>query len=138
MGPYQIVVEAPGMETWKGELTLLVGQTAEVNPTLKIGATATEVTVAGNVTPLVTTTSPTLANVVERERIEQLPVNGRLIQNLIYLTTPGFESGSNLPRLFGLRFGVEMLQDSAVLMNRQWQSIPLRPPGLDTIEEFRS
>src|SRR5207249_1774107 len=24
------------------------------------------------------------------------------------------------------------------LMNRQWQSIPLRPPGLDTIEEFRS
>jgi hypothetical protein len=32
--------------------------------------------VAGNVTPLVTTTAPTLANVVERKRIEQLPVNG--------------------------------------------------------------
>ena len=137
MGPYQILVEAPGMETWKGELTLLVGQTAEVNPTLKIGATATEVTVAGNVTPLVTTTSPTLANVVERERIEQLPVNGRLIQNLIYLTTPGFEQGS-VPRVYGLRYAVETLQDSAILENRQWQQLPARPPGLDTIDEFRA
>ena len=138
MGTYQITVEAPGMETWKGELTLQVGQTAEVNPVLKVGATATEVTVAGDVTPLVTTTNPTLANVVERARIDQLPVNGRFIQNLLYMTTPGFEAGANLPRLFGLRFAVEMLQDGAVLMNRQWQSIPLRPPGLDTIEEFRA
>src|SRR2546430_7576279 len=97
-GPYQMTVEAPGMETWKGELTLQVGQIAEISPALKIGATATEVTVAGNVTPLVTTTSPTLANVVERARIEQLPVNGRLIQNLLYMTTPGFES-SGVPRV---------------------------------------
>src|SRR5947207_6416886 len=137
MGPYQIVVEAPGMETWKGELTLLVGQTAEVNPTLKVGPTSTEVTVAGNVTPLVTTTNPTLANVVERERIDQLPINGRYIQNLLYLTTPGFESGS-VPRVYGLRYAVETLQDSAILENRQWQQLPARPPGLDTIEEFRA
>jgi hypothetical protein len=137
MGPYQMVVEAPGMETWKGDLILQVGQTAEVNPELKVGATTTAVTVAGDVTPLVTTTAPTLATVVERARIEQLPLNNRLIQTLLYMTTPGFES-SGVPRLFGLRFAVELLQDSAVLINRQWQQIPLRPPGLDTIEEFRS
>src|SRR5262249_6363080 len=136
-GPYQMTVEAPGMETWKGDLTLQVGQIAEISPALKIGATATEVTVAGNVTPLVTTTSPTLANVVERARIEQLPVNGRLVQNLLYMTTPGFES-SGVPRVFGLRFATELLQDSAILINRQWQTIPARPPGLDTIEEFRA
>ena len=41
VGPYEIAVEVPGMETWKGELTLQVGQTAEVNPVLKVGATAT-------------------------------------------------------------------------------------------------
>ena len=137
LGPYEISVEAPGMEIWRGELTLQVGQAAEVNPALKVAGTATEVTVAGNVSPLVTTTSPTLANVVERQRIEQLPLNGRYIQDLLYMTTPGFEA-SGVPRVFGLRFAVEMLQDSAVLVNRQWQSIPLRPPGLDTIEEFRS
>jgi hypothetical protein len=104
---------------------------------LKVGATVTEITVAGDVTPLVTTTNPTLASVVERERIEQLPLNGRFIQDLLYMTTPGFESGS-VPRVFGLRYAVELLQDGAILENRQWQSIPARPPGLDTIDEFRS
>jgi hypothetical protein len=137
MGPYEITVEVPGMETWKGELTLQVGQSAEVNPVLKVGATATEITVAGDVTPLVNTTGPTLANVVERARIEQLPLNGRRIQDLLYMTTPGFESAS-VPRVFGLRYAVEMLQDGAVLENRQWQEIPARPPGLDSIEEFRA
>jgi carboxypeptidase family protein len=136
-GAYEITVEAAGMETWKGELTLQVGQTAEVNPSLRVGATATEVTVAGDVTPLVTTTSPTLANVVERARIEQLPVNGRFIQNLIYMTTPGLEEAGG-QRVFGIRNGFELLQDGAVLENRQWQTIPARPPSLDTIEEFRA
>jgi hypothetical protein len=136
-GPYQMTVEAPGMESWKGELELQVGQIAEISPALKIGATATEVTVAGNVTPLVTTTAPTLATVVERARIEQLPINGRFIDKLLYLTTPGFESGS-VPRVFGLRYAVETLQDGAILENRQWQQLPARPPGLDTIEEFRA
>jgi hypothetical protein len=137
VGPYQITIESSGMETWKGELTLQVGQAAEVNATLKVASTATEVTVAGDVTPLLTTTSPTLANIVERARIEQLPVNGRFIQNLIFMTTPGLESGGGL-RVFGIRHGFELLQDGAVLENRQWQSIPARPPSLDTIEEFRA
>ncbi len=139
VGPYQIAVEAPGMETWKGELTLQAGQTAEVNPALKVGAAVTEITVAGDVTPLVTTTSPTLATVVERTRIEQLPVNGRRIENLLYITTPGIEASSGaVPRVFGLRYAVELLQDGAVLANRQRQEFPQRPPGLDTIEEFRA
>jgi hypothetical protein len=136
-GPYQIKVEAAGMESWQGELLLQVGQTAEVNPILKVGSTTTEVTVAGDVTPLVTTTSPTLANIVEHARIEQLPTNGRFITNLIYMTTPGLESSGGL-RVFGIRHGFELLQDGAVLENRQWQTIPARPPSLDTIEEFRA
>jgi hypothetical protein len=135
VGVHRITVELAGMETWKGELTLQVGQRAEVDPTLKVGATATEITVAGDVTPLLTTTSPTLANVVERARIEQLPVNGRFIQNLIYMTTPGLESAGGL-RVFGIRNGFQLLQDGAVLENRQWNTIPARPPSLDTIEEF--
>ncbi|MGH9659962.1 MAG: TonB-dependent receptor, partial [Bryobacteraceae bacterium] len=136
-GQYQISIEAAGMETRKGDLLLQVGQTAELTPTLKVGATGIEVTVAGNVTPLLTTTSATLANVVERARIDQLPLNGRFIQELFYMTTPGFERGT-VPRVFGLRFAVELLQDGAVLENRQWQEIPARPPGLDSIEEFRA
>jgi carboxypeptidase family protein len=137
VGAYQITVEASGMETWKGELMLQVGQQAEVNPNLTVAGTVTQVTVAGDVTPLVTTTSPTLANIVERERIEQLPINGRFVTNLIYMTTPGLEAAGG-QRVFGIRNGFELLQDGAVLQNRQWQTIPARPPSLDTIEEFRA
>jgi hypothetical protein len=136
-GAYQISVEFAGMETWKGGLTLVAGQQAAVEIVLKPGATATSVTVAGDVTPMLTTTSATIATVVERQRIEQLPLNGRFITTLLGLTTPGVESGS-VPRVYGLRYATELLQDGAVLENREWQSIPARPPGLDTIGEFRS
>ena len=136
-GAYQISVSSPGMETWKGELNLLAGQSASVETLLRPGATVTAVTIAGDVTPLLTTNSPTIATIVERQRIEQLPLNGRFITTLLYLTTPGVESGS-VPRVYGLRYATELLQDGAVLENREWQSIPARPPGLDTIAEFRS
>ena len=75
IGQYKLTVEAPGMETWNAALTLQAGQTAEVNPELKVGATSTQVTVVANVTPLVTTTDGTVATVVEigrascRERV---------------------------------------------------------------------
>ncbi|MBL8227864.1 MAG: TonB-dependent receptor [Bryobacterales bacterium] len=134
-GSYELTVAAPGMETWKASLTLVAGQTAQVDATLKVGQTGTTVTVAGDVTPLVTTTGPTLANVLERQRIEQLPVNGRFLQNLVLMTTPGLESGS-VPRLFGLRYAMEYVQDGALLSNRDWASLPNRPPGIDTVGEF--
>jgi predicted extracellular nuclease len=137
LGAYEITVQSAGMETWKGQLNLLAGQVAVVDPALKLATTSTAVTVAGDVTPLVTTTAPTVSTVIERQRIEQLPINGRFVTTLLYLTTPGVESGS-VPRNYGLRYASELLQDGAVLENREWSSIPARQPGLDTIGEFRS
>jgi len=137
LGPYQISVDAPGMERWQGELTLMAGQSAEVNVALKVGATTTEVTVMGNVTPLITTNSPTLATVIERTRLEMMSLNGRVITNLIYMTTPGLEAGS-VPRVYGLRYASQMLQDGAALENREWSQLPERLPGIDSIEEFRT
>jgi hypothetical protein len=134
-GSYELTVEATGMETWKGTFTLVVGQTAQIDPSLRLGSTGTSVTVAGDVTPLVTTTGATLSNVVEHERIEQLPLNGRFIQGLVLMTTPGLENGS-VPRLFGLRYAMEYMQDGALLENRDWASLPNRPPGIDSIGEF--
>jgi hypothetical protein len=137
LGPYRVGIEAAGMERWQGDLTLMAGQSAEVNAALKLGSTTTEINVVGNVTPLITTNSPTLATVVERGRIEQLPINGRVVTNLVYMTTPGLEAGS-VPRVYGLRYASQMLQDGAALENREWSQLPERLPGLDSIEEFRS
>jgi hypothetical protein len=140
LGAYELTVEFTGMETWKGTLTLLAGQTADVATALKTGGTATTVTVAGDITPLVTTTSPTLATVVETERIQQLPIDGRSITTLLYMTTPGVLSDPNgfMPRVYGLRNASEMMEDGAIMQNGEWGGVPYRQPGLDTVSEFRS
>ena len=93
IGKYHVSAESPGMEKWEADLELEAGQDAVIAPTLKVGGTASQVTVAGDVTPLVTTNSPTLASVADRDRIDQLPLNGRFFQNLLIVTTPGLESG---------------------------------------------
>jgi hypothetical protein len=137
-GKYKLAASASGMQNWEGELLLQAGQAAVVDPAMKVGATATEITVAGDVTPLVTTTSATLGNIVERARIEQLPLNGRFIQTLVTLTTPGLEGSSSSPRVYGLRAtSMEFLQDGAVLTNRDTGEMSGRPPGIDTVDEFR-
>jgi hypothetical protein len=140
IGSYKITVESPGLETFRASFVLQAGQTAVIDPQLRVNATTTEVTVSAesvDVTPILTTTAPTLANVVERQRIEQLPINGRFFQNLVQLTTPGVEGTGN-PRVYGLRAGaMEFTQDGASLNHRNTGNISARPPGVDTINEFR-
>ena len=137
-GSYKLTIRAAGMQTWEGELLLQVGQTAVIEPELRLGTMVAEVTVVGDVTPLITTSAPTLGNVVERARLEQLPLNGRFIQTLIQASTPGLEGSSGSPRVYGLRpTSMEFLQDGAVLTNRDTGEFSGRPPGLDTVEEFR-
>ena len=140
-GRYRLTAEAAGFERWSGELELQTGQEAAVNPVLALGGTATQITVAGNVTSLVTTTSPNLGYVAERERIEQLPLNGRFVQSLMLATTPGLESGfygALNPKVYGLRDGsMEFLQDGASLNDGSLGSLTTRPPGMDTVQEYR-
>jgi hypothetical protein len=133
-GQYQISVDSPGLKSWKGNITLQAGQSAVVDVTLKIADTSTEIVVTADVTALLTTTQATIANVVERERIEQLPLNGRSFVTLIAQTTPGVEGD----RVNGLRTtSMEFIQDGVTLNQRNVGGPPARPPGLDTIQEFR-
>ncbi|HUS06509.1 MAG TPA: carboxypeptidase-like regulatory domain-containing protein [Bryobacteraceae bacterium] len=137
IGQYEVVIESAGMEKYKGSFLLQSGATAVVDAALRIGSTATEVVVASNVAPLVTTTSATLGSVTDRARLDQLPISGRMFQSLVTQTVPGVEGASASPRVWGLKWGVEFLQDGAVLGNRDVGEIAGRPPGMDTIEEFR-
>ena len=138
-GDYLVTVSVPGMKKWEGKVSLEVGQEAAINPELSVATLTEQITVVGDVTPLVTTTTPTLATVVERARIEQLPLNGRSIQALMQGTVPGLEGTSaSQPRVFGLRdSAMEFVQDGVVLDDRNTGNIQSRPPGLDTVQEFR-
>jgi hypothetical protein len=137
-GEYRLTVDFAGMNKWQGQVTLLVGQRVVVNAVLQVGQARQEVTVVDDVTPIVSTTSPTVATIVERERIDQLPLNGRSIQTLLTITVPGLEGASGQPKVYGLRdSAMDIVQDGVGLQDRNTGAIQSRPPGLDTVQEFR-
>ncbi len=139
-GQYNLLVEASGMQKFEGKLTVQVQQSAVVDTVLRLGQTTTEVSVQ-DVTPLVTVDSPTLSHVLERERIEQLPINGRFITELLQ-TVPGLEQETEYDsvstRAFGMRRGsTEFVLDGASTTDRLMGGVFRRPAGLDTIQEFK-
>jgi len=74
---YDLTAEANGFSTWKQSgLTLLADQTLTVNIGLKLGATSEVVTVTSTQLQVDTSTA-TLKQVVEMQRLEELPLNGR-------------------------------------------------------------
>jgi hypothetical protein len=70
------------MQKWEGSLIVRVQASAVVDVTLTVGQTTTAVSVQ-EVTPLVQTGNATLGHTLERTRIEQLPINGRNVTNLL-------------------------------------------------------
>jgi hypothetical protein len=139
-GPYVLSVEAAGMQRFEGKLVVQVQQSAVVDPVLRVGQTTTEVRVE-DVTPMITVDNPTLGHVLERARIEQLPINGRFLTQLLQ-TVPGLEEeveyDSVSTRGFGMARGsTEYVLDGASTTDRLMGGIFRRPAGLDTLQEFK-
>lgn len=131
-GSYRVSVEAPGMQRFESLFTVEVSQSVVIDPALKPGPTGTTVEVKGDVTPLVTVDNPTLRTGMERERIDQLPLNGRAFDMLLMLL-PGNEG----LRTFGYSEGSrEYISDGAAQLDRQWADERYSFVGLDSIQEF--
>ena len=82
---YALSVEARGFSTSKNSgIELLADQTLTVNFSLKLGMTTEVVTVTGNELQVDTATS-TIAQVVEQQRLVELPLNGRNAAQLTLL-----------------------------------------------------
>ena len=75
-GDYDVNVSAPGFGTVVTKVTLTVGATQALNPSLTVGQVTQEVQVTG-VAPIVETTNATLSGEVQGTQIVQLPLNGR-------------------------------------------------------------
>ena len=78
---YNLSIEATGFRTTKQDLILLANQTLTVNQHLELGVVTQIVEVQSNVLQ-VNTTNATLGQVVEAQRIEELPLNGRNVAQL--------------------------------------------------------
>src|ERR1700730_280228 len=91
---YVISVDAPGFSTSKQSgIVLLADQTLTVNINMKVGSTTEVVTVISNALQVDTSTS-TLKQVIEQERISELPLNGRNAAQLTLLV-PGAVNAPN-------------------------------------------
>src|SRR4051794_22449832 len=128
-GPYTLSAQSPGMQKFEGAFTLRVADRIVIDPSMSPGATTTAVEVK-DITPLVSTDNPTVSGTLERERINQLPINGRSIGNLF----------SQLAGVEGTRFNgifndaTEFILDGASLATRRWGGGDY--PGLDSVQEF--
>jgi hypothetical protein len=133
-GPYRLIAESSGMQRYEATLTLLVQQDAAVDITLEVAQTVTQVAVQ-DVTPMVIVDRPTLGHVLERQRIEQLPINGRGYQSLLQ-TVPGIDS-TGIVQAYGMRTNTNTTLFDGAPVNEVWEGWDFgRPPGLDAVQEF--
>jgi len=87
-GVYRMTVRATGFETMVREnIELQVGENARLDFTLRIGDAQSTIIVTGG-PPLINQDNASVGTVIDRNLIDQMPLNGRGIQTLIDLT-PG-------------------------------------------------
>jgi hypothetical protein len=143
-GTYTVTVSAPSMKTSNRSIELLVDQNAVINATLTTGLVTENVTVTEDLVQLTTTDSGALSATLENARLNQLPLDQRLLLSLAQQTTPGLENDGSNPgsRANGLMDqGLEYVQDGASLSNRNFGGERNSPQGQlpdpDAVQEMK-
>lgn len=142
-GSYTVTFTAPTMKTYVYKVELQVAQAAVVNPVMTVGAVSQEVQVSGRAVQLTDTESGAITSVLENARINQLPMNSRVITSLVQETTPGLENGFGPgTRANGLPGeAIEYVADGAPLDNRNFggpnASTHAQYPDPDAIQEVK-
>src|ERR1041384_5691871 len=76
-GKYSVTVEAPGFKKLvRDNLVLNIAQTVTLDLTLEVGGVTEQVTVSAEA-PLLETSKADRGGVIDRERVHELPLNGR-------------------------------------------------------------
>jgi hypothetical protein len=127
---------------------LQVGSSPTVNVVLALGAVSETVTVQGTA-PLVDTQRAGIGEVIENERIIELPLNGRNPTDLIELagaavqidtastrSFQGSSGGRGIAVAGGQSFGTAYLLDGA-MHNNPYDNLNLPLPFPDALQEFR-
>src|SRR5947199_685220 len=101
IGPYRLEAALPGFRTYaQTGIVLQVNSSPVVNPVLEIGQVTEQVEVQANAA-LVETRSSAVGQVVENQRILELPLNGRNVQDLITLAGGSVQQATVADRLGG-------------------------------------
>jgi hypothetical protein len=85
-GRYNLVVSANGFQrTEKTGMDLLVGQPATVNMTLSVASVTSDVVVTTQEEPILNTSDASMGNAFDAQQVEQLPIEGRNVPDLLTL-----------------------------------------------------
>ncbi len=152
-GTYQLAGEHEGFKrTVMGSIELLVNQTARVDVVLQLGAVAESVEVTGS-TPLVSSETSSVGQVIDTRQIEDLPVNGRAVYQLAVLSpatapqSPTSYAGAQRPMPGGLGSPVfsagggrdnanGYLVDGIEAVDPHYMTPSMFPP-MDSMQEFK-
>ena len=145
-GPYRLEAALQGFRTYaQTGIVLQVAATPAINVVLGIGNLEETVSVEA-ATPLVDVQSAGISDVVDNERILELPLQGRQVTDLIVLAGAAVQTGVVGSRNFpggvtisvagGLPTGVGYLLDGAT-HNSPQSNVNLPMPFPDALQEFR-
>src|SRR5262245_823592 len=145
-GPYRLEASLPGFRTYvQTGIVLQVNANPVVNVILELGQISEQVEVQAN-TALVETRSTGVGQVIENERILELPLNGRQVTDLIVLAGAAVQTGTsntramqNIPSISvagGFTSGVVYMLDGA-MHNDVYNNLNLPLPFPDALQEFK-
>lgn len=106
-GEYQMRVEAPGFHSLSVKAVVSTGAVTTVDPHLEVGEQKETVTI-DTVTSQIEVESHTIDQVISRQQIQQLPLNGRSFLQLALLS-PGVSVSSNYQGAYNRAMDVSVL-----------------------------
>ncbi len=140
VGVYTVTVEMPGFKTSRRtNVTLVVGTPLTLNVTLELGD-AHEVVKVESSTEAVNTANATLGNVVEKEAVSNLPLNGRNPLNLIVVEPGVTQRSGTTVNVNGLRAQAGNVTIDGIEANEASNPTPTNNVfriNPDNVEEFK-
>jgi hypothetical protein len=145
-GPYRLEAVLPGFRTYvQTGIVLQVGGSPVINPILEVGQVTESVEVQANAA-LIETRNVSVGQIMENERILELPLNGRNVQELITLAGGAVQTGTTPQQsLQGIpvisvagafQSATSYRLDGAIhIINYDNNSLPL--PFPDALQEFQ-
>ena len=146
VGPYRIEVSKQGFSTYvQTGIVLQVSTNPTVDVTLKVGNISEQVSVEANAA-LVETQATGVGTVMERERVLELPLNGRVATDLIQYTgavipqgvagNGGYPNTQQFVIAGGQAYGVAFYLDGSIF-NNPWDLANMPLPFPDALQEFK-
>ena len=156
-GTYRIEIQKEGFKRFAAEIAVQVDGTSRLDAVLQVGDVSQQVEVTAQ-TALLQTDSATLGQVVEGRQVDEMPLSGRNVMNLVSLVpgvvTQGGAGGSPLNnqaasgnftnpqgwgnyQIGGGQAGTSAQYLDGVSINTTFRGSPVLVPTQDLIQEFR-